>query len=104
MNIFVFAFIPTVFAWISHQLYSNEKVNKKIYRSKNNEKNSKKYSEKYQSKIQICETIFDCESPQNCCDYVFIKICCNDGILIPIPVPVPNPISNADNYPEVIHL
>jgi len=46
-----------------------------------------------------CENMWDCESPMQCCDFLFVKICCNGGIgtpvwqpqqgrLVPIPIPV----------------
>ena len=47
--------------------------------------------------FNTCEYIWDCESPMNCCDFIFTKVCCADGYkdptyipeLVPIPIPIP---------------
>lgn len=43
----------------------------------------------------LCENVWDCEAPLECCDLVMLKMCCGDGRpafmqpqLQPIPVPV----------------
>jgi hypothetical protein len=44
-----------------------------------------------------CETNFDCERPQVCCDFIFQKRCCSSGGLVGremprlVPVPADNP-------------
>ena len=69
---------------------------------------------------QQCETSYDCERPDVCCDLLFSKVCCNGGLMIPtsdgaaalqrqaIPIPVekdqprfPNPGQGnlPPNYP-----
>ena len=30
-------------------------------------------------KLDTCETNYDCERPQVCCDYIFTKKCCTSG-------------------------
>ena len=49
--------------------------------------------------LQTCEFIWDCESPLDCCDFIFSKICCSKGVKIPnyipnepIPIPIEEPI------------
>jgi len=49
---------------------------------------------------QSCESSFDCDYPQNCCDFIAFKMCCNGGLgvgreyapeYVPIPIPVDDP-------------
>lgn len=47
--------------------------------------------------LQTCEYIWDCESPLDCCDFIFSKICCSKGVKIPNyipnePIPIPIPV------------
>lgn len=54
--------------------------------------------------VQTCETSYDCESPQVCCDLFFGKICCGGGLMIPanpqpVPIPIPIPVER-DPYPS----
>ena len=47
--------------------------------------------------IQTCEYIWDCESPMDCCDFIFLKTCCTNGGSIPNyvpnkPIPIPIPV------------
>jgi len=58
---------------------------------------------------ESCESSWDCESPKNCCDLGFAKICCYSGlgamsepaaILEPIPVRVTDGYSYPDHFPE----
>ncbi|KAL1519886.1 hypothetical protein AB1Y20_023375 [Prymnesium parvum] len=48
-----------------------------------------------------CQTSFDCDRPQVCCDLIFTSVCCSAGLMIPttdpaaqpqaIPIPVERP-------------
>lgn len=50
-----------------------------------------------------CESNFDCERPQVCCDFVFKKICCSSGVGVVEPqlqrIPVPAYAGNP-SYPD----
>lgn len=52
--------------------------------------------------IEQCESSYDCESPQVCCDLFLAKICCGGGLMMPVPQPVPQAIPipvEPDQYP-----
>ena len=47
--------------------------------------------------VKTCEYIWDCESPMDCCDFIFLKTCCSKGAGIPNyvpnePIPIPIPV------------
>lgn len=54
-----------------------------------------------------CETNYDCESPEVCCNFGFKKMCCSSGMRVLDPPPsrygqlaqVPVPLSNPNPYP-----
>jgi hypothetical protein len=49
-----------------------------------------------------CENSWDCDSPQVCCDFAFFKMCCNQGMGVPVvPEPrlIPIPIPVEERYP-----
>ncbi|CAM9642931.1 unnamed protein product [Chrysoparadoxa australica] len=43
-----------------------------------------------------CETSWDCDSPQICCDFLVTKMCCSGGQASPVYVPIPIPVER--NY------
>lgn len=50
-----------------------------------------------------CENAFDCESPLMCCDFLVTKICCKQGMMMPVPEPLWQPIPipvEPDQYPD----
>ena len=62
---------------------------------------------------QQCETSYDCERPDVCCDLLFGSVCCNGGLMIPskeggvpqmqrqaIPIPVERDDPNVPNLPR----
>merc|ERR1719231_1029101 len=57
---------------------------------------------------QQCETSYDCEAPEVCCDLLFGSVCCSAGMLIPTRDPkaalqrqaIPIPVERDDGYPR----
>jgi hypothetical protein len=54
------------------------------------------------SSTTTCETVDDCESPQECCDLIAVKICCSSGLTSSswtpdyIPEPIPAVVQDPD--------
>mmetsp|Transcript_16967 Transcript_16967/g.41779 ORF Transcript_16967/g.41779 Transcript_16967/m.41779 type:complete len:327 (-) Transcript_16967:751-1731(-) len=53
------------------------------------------------SGLEFCETSYDCDYPQFCCDLLLAKVCCSNGAFAPVPqtVPVPIPVDQPDDNP-----
>ena len=57
---------------------------------------------------QQCETSYDCEAPEVCCDLLFGSVCCSAGMLIPTRDPkaalqrqaIPIPVERDDGLPR----
>jgi len=58
---------------------------------------------------QPCETSFDCERPEVCCDLLFGSVCCSAGLMIPTrdgpglglqPQAIPIPVERDNNGPQ----
>lgn len=71
-----------------------------------NKKKARAAEKKKRAKLLpgACENMWDCESPQECCDFIMFKMCCSGGVGIPAfmqpsLVPIPIPVERDNGFP-----